>query len=237
MGALPIRDRAVRAWGAALSVAIALHALGAVASSGPDDIGWQRCAETRVVVRAADRRDADDACQGARRPIDFFNRLELRADEPIIVEIVSELPDIVSPTAAGAFLKSEGRVLLQTYEKFRTNGTWFEVPVDRRLYQSAATHEIAHALALDNFRTPAPTIEAMEYIAYVTQFATMEESQRRQVLAAIPGDGFTDEVEMSTVIYMLAPMRFAAEAYRHYLKPGNGAVFLRAVLSGVALGD
>jgi hypothetical protein len=50
----------------------------------------------------------------------------------------------------------------------------------------------------------------MEYIAHVTQFATMADSQRRKALVAIPGDGFTDAIEMSAVICMLAPMRFGA---------------------------
>jgi hypothetical protein len=112
---------------------IALHAVQALANGTPDDTGWQRCPDTRVVVRAAVGRDADDACHGARRALDFFRTLELRTDAPIVVEILKELPDIVSPTAAGAFLKSERRVLLQTYEKFSANATWFEVPVDRRL--------------------------------------------------------------------------------------------------------
>lgn len=40
---------------------------------------------------------------------------------------------------------------------------------------------------------------------------------------------------MPATLYMLDPVRFGAQAYRHYLKPGNGREFLHAILAGKAL--
>ena len=42
---------------------------------------------------------------------------------------------------------------------------------------------------------------------------------------------------MSTTYYQIDPARFSAEVYRHFIKPGNGKVFLQNVLSGMALNN
>jgi hypothetical protein len=42
---------------------------------------------------------------------------------------------------------------------------------------------------------------------------------------------------MSTTIYLLDPVRFGAQAYRHFLKPGNRRDHLHAILAGRALTD
>jgi hypothetical protein len=40
---------------------------------------------------------------------------------------------------------------------------------------------------------------------------------------------------MSAIYYSLSPNGFGAQAYRHFLKPGNGALFVRQILSGQVL--
>jgi hypothetical protein len=37
---------------------------------------------------------------------------------------------------------------------------------------------------------------------------------------------------MRTSIYLMDPMRFGVQAYRHFLKPGNGRDYLHAILDG-----
>jgi hypothetical protein len=195
------------------------------------------CRAARVVVVSASRADAIDACAGARAAIGFFRSLGLESRRPISIEVLARMPESLGASGAGAFIESERRVMVLSYERFKANGTWFRIPIDRRLYRSVATHEVAHAIASEHFRVAVPTIEAKEYIAYVATFSTMDESQRSQVLAAFPGEGFDDACRMSTTIYLFDPMRFGVEAYRHYLKPGNGNPFLRAVLAGTVLAE
>jgi hypothetical protein len=94
---------------------------------------------------------------------------------------------------------------------------------------------VAHRVAETNFSVPEPTLVAQEYIAYVTLFATLPPIERERLLAAFPGSGFESASEMSAIYYSLSPNGFGAQAYRHFLKPGNGALFVRQILSGQVL--
>jgi hypothetical protein len=109
---------------------------------------------------------------------------------------------------------------------------WFGVPVDRSMYHSLVTHEVAHAVASCNFKISKPTIHANEYIAYVAMFAMMNPVLRVRILDANPGVGFDSEWEINEIIYLFDPMRFGVDAYGHYLQRGNGDAFLLKVLSG-----
>jgi hypothetical protein len=195
------------------------------------------CSSPNILVLSSNRQDALDACQGAQAAIGFLGSQGFKAVERITVEVVSALPENAGLSAAGCFVQSNQRVLVLTYDKFKVRRTWFRIPVDRRLYQSVTTHEVAHAIASCNFRISTPSIRATEYIALVTMFATMSESHRRRILAASPGMGFADESKIATIVFLFDPLRFGVEAYRHYLRPENGPTFLRAILSGTVLAD
>ncbi len=195
------------------------------------------CALPMVRISAAQPRDAADACVGASAAIDFLASHGTATSEPIEIAVVERLPAVAGTTAAGCFIASERRVYLLTYEGFRTNRTWFGMPIDRHLYRSLAAHEVAHALASCGRPGGRRTIQATEYVAYVTMFATMHDGRRARALANLPGQGFSDASRITPVFYMFDPARFGAEAYRHYLRPTNGAGFLRAVLAGEALAE
>lgn len=233
--------------------AVAAVALGAVASwsalagpaGGAVDVAAAPpapacvAAPVRIDARAAPAADAADACTGARAAIDFLARHGATTNEPIGIAIVDTLPDIVGATAAGCFVPSERRVYLLSYAAFRAkHKDWFGLPIDRHLYRSLAAHEVAHALmSCSRAGPPPPTIQATEYVAYVTMFATMDDARRRRALANLPGSGFADASRITPIVYLFDPMRFGAEAYRHYLRHADGAAFLRAVLAGAALAD
>ena len=178
-----------------------------------------------------------DACSGAAGALAFFASLGFSTDDPIVVEIVSKLPKNLGPTAVGCYLEQADRVLILPYSEFAKHQTWFHVAIDRNLYRILAAHEVAHALADCHFAIPNPSIQAKEYIAYVATFCAMNPETRRRVLRATPGTGFDSEMKINTVLYLFDPMRFGAEAYRHYRKAGNGPDFLRAVLAGESLAN
>ena len=154
-----------------------------------------------------------------------------------MIEVTPRLPDEAGPTAAGCFIEQRRRIYMLPYARFREQKTWFGVPIDRRMYRSLAAHEATHALAACLFTVPNPTIQAKEYIAYVAMFSTMDEALRARALRATPGTGFESEARITPLLYMFDPMRFGAEAYRHYLKPEAGPAFVKAILAGRALVD
>lgn len=196
-----------------------------------------RCNGQNVVVRSPSHAEAMLACEGARDAIGFLASQGLDVTGDITIELLTRLPAFVSSSAAGCYLESEQRVLILVYFKFREFETWFGIPIGRSLYRSLVSHEVAHLVAHCNFKIPKPTIQAKEYIAYVTQFSTMEPVLRERVLLHFPCAAFEGEWQMSTTIYMFDCMSFGARTYRHFVKMENGRDYLHAIIDGKALVD
>ena len=194
--------------------------------------------ETRgVKVVASLAQDAADACRGAKDAMDFFNAEHLKTDIQVEIHVQDSLPPELSPNAAGCFIQADKKILMRPYASFRKNKTWFDVPIDRRLYRSLAAHEVGHALGSCNFAIPNPSIQAKEYVAYITMFATMDAALRARILKASHGPGFKNPDRLTALLYMFEPMRFGVEAYRHHLSADYGGSYLQKVLDGKALVD
>jgi hypothetical protein len=219
---------------------VAAIALGAAAlvllAAAPRTVARERtCPGANVVVSAADSRDATTACDGAVDAVRFLEAQGLDTSEHTQVHVVAALPTVVGPTAMGCYRHSERRVYVLTFGAFQKHGTFVGLLIDRVLHRSLITHEVAHAIAACNFAIPRPTIPAQEYLAYVAMFATMPEPHRTRALARFPGEGFRTAVAINLTIYQMSPDFFGAQAYRHFLAPGNGTAFLRQILSGGVL--
>lgn len=196
-----------------------------------------RCAGSAIAVMGAVAADFQDICQGVGAARTFLAGLGL-ADEPVFtVEVTDTLPTEAGATAVGCYLQHRKRAYLKPYAAFRKEGTWFGVPVSRALYRSLAAHETAHAVAACHFRAPHPSIQAQEYVAYVTLFATMPAALRSRALKAMPGMGFPDIGRVSSFVYLFDPMLFGANAYRHFLTLQDPAAFVRQVLAGEVLAE
>jgi hypothetical protein len=214
-------------------VALAVGILAACFSAIADHT--HTCPDAVISINAHEPADYVAICNGATDALSFFERLKLSPMHPLVVEIVPDLPDVVGETAVGCYLEDEQRILVLTFETFRKNRKWFGVPVDRSMYRSIVTHEVAHAVADCNFKVPSPTIQAKEYVAYVAMFVLMPPELRKRILLENPGSGFDNELKINEIVYLFNPMYFGVQAYRHYLKDGHGDAFLMSVLSGKAL--
>jgi len=193
------------------------------------------CSGQNVVVWSPVSADARTACEGARDAIEFLESYGLDIPGDIEIELLTRLPAAIGNSAAGCRIKSELRAMVLVYSEFRKFETWFGVPIDNSLYRSVVSHEVAHVVADANFAIPKPSIQAKEYIAYITQFSTMEPELRDKVLANFSGKAFEGEWQMSTTIYMLDPMGFGIRAYLHFTKLIDGNEYLRSILNGEAL--
>ena len=193
-----------------------------------------RCSGESVVVHASDPRDAEIVCKGASDAVKFLNSQGLHTCAHLEIHVVETLPDAVPPATAGCYVHAERRVYLLTPARFEQQAMHVAPPscLD---YHSLITHEVAHAIAGCNFAVPKPTIQAHEYVAYLTMLSTMPDAARERMLGNFAGDGFDTEQQITATIYLMAPQWFGAQVYRHYLKPGNGEAFLRKVLAGKAL--
>jgi hypothetical protein len=176
-------------------------------------------------------------CEGAKDALVFLTSQGLDATTPVTIDVLPKLPEVCGTTAAGCYLESERRVLILTYAELAKRESWFRLLLDLTLYRSLVSHEVAHAIAARNFRRPAPTITAKEYVAYVTMFSTMAPSTRARVLGQFQGEAFEGDWQMHTIIYLADPMRFGVRAYRHFLKHDDGRNYLHALLRGEVLRD
>lgn len=194
-----------------------------------------KCNGQNVVIHSPDHEDALIACEGAQDAIDFLASQGLDVTNDIEIEILTNLPAVVSSTAAGCYLEPQQKVLLLVYSEFRKFETWFGIPIDRSLYRSLVSHEVAHAVADSNFMIHNPSIQAKEYIAYVTQFTTMEPALREQILSQFPNEGFESDCQMNSTIYLYDCMSFGIRTYLHFLELADGRDYLHAILNGEAL--
>jgi hypothetical protein len=227
-----ILSAAVHALGYVLTVAGILGWGTALADGGSARTREVRCDAQNVSVRSAVPADAKVACEGARDAIGFLAAEGFDVVSHVRIDLVPKLPRVAEASAAGCYLESEQRVVILSFSEFKKFKDWLNVPIDVSLYRSIVAHEAAHALAACNFKVATPSIQAKEYIAYVTMFATMAPAQRERVLSRFPGQGFEGDWQVNSTIYLMDPMRFGAEAYRHFLKPANGRAYLHAILAG-----
>ena len=188
-----------------------------------------RCEIPNVRILGNDPRSAALACDGAKRAVAFLSAQGLDVSSMIDIELVAQL---ANKGAAGHLMVSSKTARVLTYSEFLKFGEWLRGQIDPEIYRALVAHEVAHVVAAHNFQVPRPTVQAHEYIAYVTTFATLNATQREVVLRRIPGDGFETAQQMNTTIYLCDPMRFGAEAYRHFVNKGIDADYFRSILSG-----
>jgi hypothetical protein len=219
----------------AVTIQRAFHAIFfLVATSAVAD--QHQCSDSILVIHEH-RFDALGAvCDGAEAARVFLRAAGFAVAEPIAIEIVDRLPVEVDRHAVACYVDPEHRVYLLPPSKIAGLGSSGIDPVDQFPYRSRVAHEVAHAIAAMNFRVSRPTIQAHEYIAYVTMFATMSAEVRAQLLSALPGRGFETADQINATLFLLAPTWFGAEAYRHYRSLGDGGRdFLRRILVGQVL--
>lgn len=215
-------------------------ASGLVWSTGPAGVTAAphvevTCETPNVVVRSPEYADAVSACEGALDALTFLASQGLVVTSDIRIEVVAQLPAAIAGAAAGCYLESQGKVLILAYTGFKARGTWLGVPANRTLYRSLVAHEVAHSVAACNFTVRTPSVQAKEYIAYVTMFATMPPAQRDEILSRHPGKGFEGDWQISAVIFFVEPVHFGAQAYRHFLKLPDGRDYLHEILAGRVL--
>ena len=195
-----------------------------------------RCPEGNVVIEAADASDFEIGCRGAAAAAEFLAASGLDGGTPIEISFVDVMPDSVAATPmVGCYVRAKNRIYVLTFARCQQRRLAHDVAIDRPVHMGLVAHEVAHRIVAANVRQVRLSTVAQEYIAYVTMYATMPEIPRERVLRQIPGDGFESDVQINATVYLIDPVRFGAQAYRHYLKPGVGRLFIASVLNGQVL--
>lgn len=190
-----------------------------------------KCKSQNVFVEAANRRDASDSCHGALNASQFLASHGLIVPATMNVRIMSAMPPGVPHSAIGAYSITDGRILILSYAAFKKRSHPFKIPFDQSLYRAITSHEIAHAIAFQNFKEQ-PSSLGLEYIAYVTFFATLNPAQRTEILGHYPYDAAWQSY--AVILYLGDPLEFGAHAYQHFLRQKSGESFFFKILAGEA---
>ncbi len=194
------------------------------------------CTGSGATITAPVRTDAEPACEAARYAVTFLAVNGLHITAPIEVRLVSELPqDRVREGMFACYSHLDNTVHVLTLSSLRNLQDSFGLKIDSVLHQGVVAHEVAHAVAALNFAVEQPSSVAQEYIAYVTQLATLPTNRREDILARFSDEPLRPGAAVNKLLLAMDPGRFAVRAYRHFVNPGNGAAFLQRVLTGAAL--
>jgi len=210
----------------------------AAAFATPAAAAERQCVGANATVHADSDYDAYLACAGAADAVAFLSQQGFTVDTVMQIDILDSVflhvEENPSFRILGRFDPKKNRIMVTSIDGQREMAKEkpiFGVPYDVALFRSVVAHEVAHAIAEDNFHIEEPTRLAHEYIAYIVQLATMPERLVERVFQSLPGQAFESELEINPLIYGLNPDLFAVKAYRHYRSPGVGMAFLQTLLS------
>ena len=193
--------------------------------------------QVRATLAADAAADAELVCAGAARAWAYLAQARLKLPTQTVVDIVEHMPGALHGRALGCYEPDTRHVVLLSRRAFDAAGGWFGQPPDDELYRSAATHELAHAVVGCVALDPPLPVPAHEYAAYVVMFATMSPALRARILARYPGRGFDSTLQINSLVYIIDPLQFAADAWRHFLRQADGRAWLRAVIAGQVVQD
>ena len=195
-----------------------------------------RCPGTGIQVPGWSAEERDRVCSGAAATIAFFeaagfvHHVDDLTIRPLPPGDVQEGQPVI-----GCCDMLHKEILVLSYDDAvvasRKFPPAFGMPMSPALWQSFVSHEMAHAVAEQNFAVGARRQTVSEYIAMVVQLATLPPELRKVILDHYDAKGFEDADEISMILYDFDPAVFAVKAYRHYTALGDrGPAFIARLL-------
>lgn len=207
-----------------ITPAIAQHNNSPACLAIPVDIG-------PGAVPAADQ---NRVCSAAEKAIAFFHAHDIKIQRPIRIRLhQDELRN--DANHIGLYNISNGSIDIVTLDHAMNHCAEkppFGVQMNATLYTSFIIHEVAHAIADQNINRMTATRIVQEYLAYVTQFATMDANARSNILQQYRVAPFERVEDMSLTYYQLNPNAFGVKAFLHYQTLDDSSGFIEDLLSG-----
>ena len=204
----------------------------------PAQAGQIFCDGLNTSVIASDAKDARLACDAVARATTLFEGCNIPAlTRPLKIEVIDQIDEgcfglyhcgadwieLLAPSAMAA--------------KRQPNGIYTDLPIDR-FFQSIAVHELTHA-AMEDAPCPFPAcLVRDEYAAYVMQMMSLTPGQRHQLAERtdLVGRRISRD-ELNSIMYFMAPERFAVKAWMHFTQRDEPCGFLGQLVDGTVLLD
>ena len=200
-----------------------------------------RCPFTNVHIHTEKQSDIPVVCQILTDTISFMVEAGLDVQDTFDIHLIERLEGFPQQNLyLGVYKQQINEIHILSYESCKRrciDECCCGIELSRQLHTSLIVHEIAHALTVDLLEYETGCIAAAEYIAYTTQFSLMPADLRQRILADITNEGFVNEVEITSLFHDLSPSVFAVKAYKHFIRPENGKIFYKKLISGKCILD
>lgn len=208
-----------------------LCAVVLVAGSGAGGAETLVCDNPLVTVDAPDATLAMRGCEAAALAHATLGACDIALRRPVAVAIRDELS---VPNCLGVYHCGEDRIEVLTpagLDAALGDGPF--TSVDRRsFWESLIVHELSHAV-YDRLACPFEScVGTAEYFAYATQIRALPETDRRIFQAAAGVEGKVSHGDLSGILAMMAPDRFAGLAWAHLSQRPDMCRYLRLILQG-----
>ncbi len=193
------------------------------------------CPGLSVYVDSKSSKNLALVCDGAEKAHAFFHSHEIEIKRPIHIKLHAAGINKY-PAHIGLYSSKKDQIDLLTLEHAKllcVRLRPFSMPMNESLYLSFVAHEVAHAIADQNLQKRPSSLIVHEYLAYVTQFATMDLQPQTEILQHYNLEPFQGLENMSLTYYKLNPSAFGVKVFLHYQSLPNQSLFIQGLLSGL----
>ncbi len=195
----------------------------------------RNCPAIFVDVDTVSSKDLALVCDGAKKAHAFFRSHGIEFKRQIHINL--HMTGIKNqPVHIGLYGAKKDHIDLLTLEHAKYQSAKqppFGMQMNESLYVSFVVHEVAHAIADQNFKNGTSSLIVHEYLAYVAQLATIEPHSQADILQRYDLEPFTSLENMSQIYFELNPSAFGLKAFKHYQSLSEQSQFIQDLLSGV----
>ncbi|MCK5662552.1 MAG: hypothetical protein KAI17_03650 [Thiotrichaceae bacterium] len=195
---------------------------------------FSNCPGLSVYVDSNSSKNRALVCEGAEKARTFFLSHQIQIKRPIHIKLHAAGINNY-PAHIGLYDSKKDQIDLLTLEHAKllcASLRPFGMPMNESLYVSFVAHEVAHAIADQNLKTRPSSLVLHEYLAYVTQFSTMELQPQTEILKRYNLEAFQSLENMSLTYYRLDPSAFGVKVFLHFQSLPNQSQFIQGLLSG-----
>lgn len=189
------------------------------------------CGMPNVEVKYEHSCDAEMACEGINRALNFFDargynlfgEIKIEFSDTVYVEKINKGEvEIIKLQACGYYCSLNGICNITSWQTMRDEQIklFGELDITKELYISLIVHEVSHCLYYNNFELNDLDMDRplTEFISYSIQIETMKSREKSNILKLYPEDIFTSMIEINTLNHAMNPHKFGIMSYRYFKK-------------------
>ena len=198
------------------------------------------CAETRqcddplFTVEGQNPTEIERACGVAVDARAKLASCGVVIENPVLVELTDTMED-APMDCLGFYHCGENRIeilLPKAMSKARSSQSAFALVSDDAYWDSVLVHELAHSV-YDTVFCPFPDCAmTAEYVGYNMQVLLLPEDQQNLFGQNVRLKGEPTHEKISSMLYYLAPERFAKYAWLHFQARPNLCRYMRSIMQG-----